>query len=90
MNYNLDFKKVDDFLRQKLNENGNIIICTYYEINFKLDISENDEDSFLIYVREKLENLGYDVYFTNSKYFYDNQEKIVNTNEAFVAIKSIY
>ncbi len=90
MNYNLDFKKVDDFLRQKLNENGNIIICTYYEINFKLDISENDENSFLIYVREKLENLGYDVYFTNSKYFYDNQEKIVNTNEAFVAIKSIY
>lgn len=89
MNYNLDFKKVDDFLRQKLNENGNIIICTYYEINFKLDISENDEDSFLIYVREKLENLGYDVYFTNSKYFYDNQEKIVNTNEALVAIKSI-
>ena len=73
MNYNLDFKKVDDFLRQKLNENGNIIICTYYEINFKLDISENDENSFLIYVREKLENLGYDVYFTNSKYFYDNQ-----------------
>lgn len=90
MNYNLDFKKVDNFLQQKLNENGNIIICTYYEINFKLDISENDEDSFLIYVREKLENLGYDVYFTNSKYFYDNQEKIVNTNEAFVAIKSIY
>lgn len=90
MNYNLDFKKVDDFLRQKLNENGNIIICTYYEINFKLDISENDENSFLVYVREKLENLGYDVYFTNSKYFYDNQEKIVNTNEAFVAIKSIY
>lgn len=90
MNYNLDFKKVDNFLRQKLNENGNIIICTYYEINFKLDISENDENSFLIYVREKLENLGYDVYFTNSKYFYDNQEKIVNTNEAFVAIKSIY
>lgn len=90
MNYNLDFKKVDDFLRQKLNENGNIIICTYYEINFKLDISENDENSFLIYVREKLENLGYNVYFTNSKYFYDNQEKIVNTNEAFVAIKSIY
>ena len=89
MNYNLDFKKVDDFLRQKLNENGNIIICTYYEINFKLDISENDENSFLIYVREKLENLGYDVYFTNSKYFYDNQEKIVNTNEALVAIKSI-
>ena len=69
MNYNLDFKKVDDFLRQKLNENGNIIICTYYEINLKLDISENDENSFLIYVREKLENLGYDVYFTNSKYF---------------------
>ena len=90
MNYNLDFKKVDNFLRQKLNENGNIIICSYYEINFKLDISENDEDSFLIYVREKLENWGYDVYFTNSKYFYDNQEKIVNTNEAFVAIKSIY
>lgn len=89
MNYNLDFKKVDNFLQQKLNENGNIIICTYYEINFKLDISENDEDSFLIYVREKLENLGYDVYFTNSKYFYDNQEKIVNTNEALVAIKSI-
>ena len=56
MNYNLDFKKVDNFLQQKLNENGNIIICTYYEINFKLDISENDEDSFLIYVREKLEN----------------------------------
>ena len=73
MNYNLDFKKVDNFLQQKLNENGNIIICTYYEINFKLDISENDEDSFLIYVREKLENLGYDVYFTNSKYFYDNR-----------------
>ena len=90
MNYNLDFKKVDDFLRQKLNENGNIIICTYYEINFKLDISENDENSFLVYVREKLENLGYDVYFTNSKYFYDNQENIVNTNEPFVGIKSIY
>lgn len=89
MEYKLNFMQIDNYLKQKLNQNENIVVCTYYEVNIKLNISENDENTFLIYVRDKLEKLGYDVYFTNSKYLFNNQEKRVKTNEALVAIKSI-
>lgn len=89
MEYKLNFMQIDNYLKQKLNQNENIVVCTYYEVNIKLNISENDENTFLIYARDKLEKLGYDVYFTNSKYLFNNQEKRVKTNEALVAIKSI-
>ena len=50
-------------------------------------LSETEVDEFLQLSRNKLENNGYDVYFTGAKYKYHGEEKIVETNQYIVAIK---
>lgn len=88
MESSLNMEKVNNYLTKKLETHSDIIICTYFEMKIKLDISEKDENLFLRYARDKLQENGYDCYFTNSKYKYNNEEKIVDTNELIVAIKS--
>lgn len=90
MESSLDYKKVDDYLKQKLEKNSDIIICYYFEIKTKVGVLKKDENLFLRYARDRLEEQGYDCYFTNAKYKYNNQEKIVESNESIVAIKNKY
>ena len=45
--------------------------------------------NFLRLARNKLENKGYDVYFTFSNYIYKGKEEIVGINDFIVAIKNM-
>ena len=88
MGNSLNYEKVNNYLSKKLASKSDIIICLYYEMKMEADVSEKDENLFLRYARDKFEEQGYDCYFTNAKYKYNDVEKIVNSNESIVAIKS--
>lgn len=87
MNNEFDLAQINTYLENKLKSNNNKIICTYYEVKFKLNISNKDETTFLKIARDKFQEYGYDVYFTNARYKYDNKINIVESNEMIVAIK---
>lgn len=87
MENSLNMEKVNNYLNEKLESKANIITCLYFEMKTKADVSLKDENLFLRYARDKFEENGYDVYFTNAKYKYNNEEKIVKSNEIIVAIK---
>lgn len=82
---NLEF--IDNFINCKLNQSEEYIICTFYELRVKHNLTENEVNNFLILARTKLENLGYKVYFTGDIYIYNNENKIVEDNELMVAVK---
>ena len=78
---------VTDYINKKLLENENIIRYTFYELKVKNNLSEEEIDNFLRINRDYFENKDYKVYFTNAKYTYNNEEKIVQSNEFMIAIK---
>lgn len=87
MNNEFDLEEINTYLENKIKSNTNKIICTYYEVKFELNISEKDENAFLILARDKFQEYGYDVYFTNAKYFYNNKINTVESNQMIIAIK---
>lgn len=78
---------VTDYINKKINENPNYIRYTFYELRVKNNLSEEDVDEFLRINRDYFENKDYNVYFTNAKYTYKNEDKIVEPNELMIAIK---
>ncbi len=79
--------EVSDYLNKKINESGDFIRITFYEIRVKYNLSTEETDTFLKVAKNKFENLGYNVYFTNAKYEYKNDKRIVQPNELIIAIK---
>ena len=80
-------KFVTQYLDKKINENENYIVCTFYDLRIRNNLSEGEVDRFLELAKIRLENMNYNVYFTTAKYTYQNVEKIVQDNEYMVAIK---
>ena len=66
----------------------NYIRYTFYELRVKYNLSEEDTDRFLLLIRTKLENEGYNVYFTGAKFEYNNARMTVQDNEMMIAIKN--
>ena len=83
----MTMQEITEYLDNKINENENIVVVTFYEVRIKFDLSEEETQEFLRLCRTRLENLGYQVYFTGAKYTYQGQSKVVQTNELMVAIK---
>lgn len=84
---NLEF--IDNYITNKINENQNYIVCTFYDLRIKHNLSEEETDDFLRLSKNKLENLGYRVYFTGAKFVYENASIIVQDNELMIAVKDI-
>ena len=76
---------VENYWHDKLG--GDCVICSFYDLRIAHNLSEAEVDEFLQLSRNKLENNGYDVYFTGAKYKYHGEEKVVETNQYIVAIK---
>ena len=83
----MTLKFITDFIDNKKKKDENIITFSFYEIRVKLDLSEEQTDEFLKLSRTRLENLGYQVYFTGAKFEYANVHRVVEDNELMVAIK---
>lgn len=78
---------IDEYLNRKINNNGNEIICTFYDLRINNNWSELEVQEFLKLAKNRLENLGYQVYFQGDKFVYNNANRMVQDNEYMVAVK---
>ena len=83
----MTLKFITDYIDKKIKENERKVILSFFQLRIKLNLSEEQTDEFLKLCRIRLENLGYQVYFTGAKYNYENENKVVQDNELLVAIK---
>ncbi len=83
----MTMQEITQYLDNKINDDENIVKITFYEVRIKFNLSEEQTQEFLRLCKTRLENLGYQVYFTGAKYQYEEQNKVVQTNELMVAIK---
>ena len=78
---------VEKYLENKLKENEEYIVCTFYDLKVRHNLSDEDVDKFLEWSRNKLQNIGYKVFFTGAKFVYQNANRTVQDNELMIAIK---
>ena len=82
----MNLQEIDLYLEDKLKQNRNCDIFTFYELRVKLNLSSEQMYNFLHLVSTKLENNNYQIYRTGQEYFY--REKLrVEDNQLLVAIK---
>ena len=82
----MNLQEIDLYLEDKLKQNRNCVIFTFYELRVKLNLSSEQMYNFLHLVSTKLENNNYQIYRTGQEYFY--REKLrVEDNQLMVAIK---
>lgn len=79
--------EIDTYLENKIEQNLNYIVFTFYELKVKLDLSEEETLNMLHLVRTKLKNNNYNVYWGNQEYTYKGQKKRVEDNELLVAVR---
>lgn len=70
---------------KKIFENEKFIKYTFYELRVKENLSEEEMYYFISLASTRLKNLGYSVYRTWQKYFYDYKEQYVKENELLIA-----
>ncbi len=52
-----------------------------------MNLSEEETDNLLANCKTRLENFGYQVFFTGARFVYDNCTRTVQDNELMIAIK---
>lgn len=83
----MNLKFIDDNINDKLVKDENYVRITYYELRVKNNLSEEETEQFLNLAKIKLNNIGYDVFFTKEKYRYNNANMTVQPNELLIATK---
>lgn len=78
---------IEQTLDNKFTKDRDFIRYTFYELRVKMNLSEEELYHFLRLIKIKLENLGYNVYFTRDNYIFEDKNKQVKENELLIAIK---
>lgn len=78
---------VDNHLNKKISENEEFIRFSYYELRVKNNLTDEETAKFLTLAKNKLENIGYKVYFTDAQYEFKEAIQTVQPNELLIAIK---
>lgn len=78
---------IEEYLMDKLKQNRNYIVCTFYDLRVRHNLSENDVYQFLELSKNKLQNMGYKVYFTGDEFVYQNANRKVEDNQYMIAIR---
>lgn len=81
-------EELTQMIEQKIAQNSQKLVFSYYELRLKRNISQNDIGKVLELITIYLENKNYKVYQTGDTYLYQNQLLEVQTNELLVAIKN--
>ena len=79
---------IESTLEEKINQNPELINYSFFELSVKYNLNEKDKNSFLKFLKIKLENNNYDVFTEGQIYEYKNEKKEVLNNEVLVATKS--
>ncbi len=83
----MSLQQIDIYLENKLKQNKNYIIFTFYELRVKLNLSSEETYNFLHLVSSKLENNNYKIYRTGQEDENEGQKYKVEDNQLLVAIK---
>lgn len=83
----MTMQEITGFLDDKIKKNENEVIISFYEIRVKKNLSETETDDFLELCKTRLENLGYQVFFTGAKFVFQNANRTVQPNQLMIAIK---
>ena len=78
---------VCEYISNKIINEGNFIRITFYDIRVRNNLSADEVDEFLREAQDILEAKDYQVYFTNAKYTYKHEQRVVQDNEYIIAIK---
>ena len=78
---------IQKYLDKKIDEDENYIVCTFYDLRIRNNLTEIQADRFLELSKIWLENNNYSVYFPGAKYKYKGESKVVKDSEYMVAIK---
>lgn len=73
-------------LNEKINQNKNFIRYSFYEVNVKYSLKEDEKKLFIKLLKTKLENNRYKVYLEGQKFEYNNASMTVQDNEILIAI----
>lgn len=79
---------LNELIEHKIYQNKDFIKFTFYELRVKYNLSEDDCNTTIKLIQQKLSNYGYNVYLTGEKYIYNSTESIVPTNILLIAVKS--
>lgn len=83
----MTMEDVTNFIDNKIEQNQNEIVISFYEARVKMNLSEEETKILLYLCKTRLEKFGYKVYLTGQKFLHNNIKRIVQSNELFVAIK---
>lgn len=78
---------INEILNKKIIENSEYIRITFYELRIKYNLSEEQTDRILELMKNKLEKMNYQVFFTGAKFVYQECKRTVQPNELMIAIK---
>ena len=78
---------IESSLEEKINVNPDIIKYSFFELSVKYNLNEKDKQSFLKFLKIKLENNNYDVFTEGQSFEYKNQKIKVKDNELLVATR---
>ena len=84
----MNLKFIDNYINDKLIKDENYVRITYYDLRVKHNLTESETQQFLELAKNKLNNMGYLVYFTDEKYRYKNANMVVQLNELLIAVKN--
>ncbi len=78
---------IEKLVDQKIAKNEDFLRFTFYEVRVKSKVTEKQEANFLILAKNKLNNMGYKVYFEEQEFVYNDARMKVQPNELLIAIK---
>ncbi len=78
---------IEKLVEQKISKNEDFLRFTFYEVRVKGKVTEKQETNFLILAKNKLNNMGYKVYFEEQEFIYNDARMKVQPNELLIAIK---
>lgn len=83
----MNLEYITRYIDSKIEQNEECVVVTFYELRLKEGLSKEDMCFFVKLSKQRLVNIGYDVYETGEKYQYQEKEEIVNSNIVLLAIK---
>ena len=70
----MSLQQIDLYLNDKLKENNNYIVFTFYELRVKLNLTSEEKLNFLHLIATELENNNYKIYRTGQNYIYEGKK----------------
>lgn len=83
----MDLKEIERLIKDKLNNDSEKIVISYYELKVKRNLENTELFGVLHIISEELEKRGYKTYRTGQRYTLNNKDFIVESNELLVGIR---